>query len=115
MDDHEPAAEAGSRAAGESARLELQCFDRLDADRSVCGRSPEEYGGGDGDRGGDAEDAPVERQIDEDRVIPVRKLCDQQPRAPLGEGQPDRCAYRGEQQALDEQLSNQAPLRRAEC
>ena len=71
----------------------------------------------DRDRRGEAEDAPVERQVEEDRVRRGRQLAHQQAAAPVREQQAQQRAGAREQQAFGQQLPQRCAgaMRRARC
>ena len=79
-----------------------------------AGARPKPIAVDDREGGEEAEQPPVERQRERDRIVGAADLCDQEARSPDREGEPRDRSRHGQQQAFGQQLADQAVVRGAE-
>ena len=114
LDDHQSAAETRTPAAAESPPAALELRIEIDARGAERGREPEEKGRPEGHGRREAEDARVEREVEDDGGVAERPQRQQQIAPPPGERHAEAAPATASRQRLGEQLSNDTSAARAQ-
>ena len=94
-----------------AATIRLQGVHRVDGRRPECRRQARKEGRGNGDHRRVSQHAQVDREVEHDRHLDARELCDHRAGRPPGEHDAEGGAQQGQQSALDEERPNEPPAR----
>ena len=114
LGDDEPSGKETLCARGAGSATILEGVGEMEARGAEGGDGAEEDGGGDGESEGEAEQAKIEADIERESFEAAGDHAEQQPVGGSGEGDAERAADQGEDQALGKELPDDARAPRTE-